>query len=231
MRAKILRKRSADRSSPPTLVAISMPRKPEGFVQPVELGDSQVGGLERHRAERHEAVGVTPGDVGEVVVDDPRRGDAEIGVGAVIGLVRRRRNRLDVDPHQVHVGQPLFDRGELDAGALGLLAVDLAGALVGEDLARVASGDGVSGDHLGGLRGQHVAVDVDREPFAAGMRRARKPPGDRRAGRQAFEQHFSAFLLIWRTALGVADERRSMPLPPLSARQPHFRVIDNKKWR
>ena len=158
-------------------------------MQPVEFGDGEVGGLERHRAERHEAVGMTPGDVGEVVVDDPRGGDAEIGLGAVIGLVRRGRDRLDVDPHQIHIGEPLFDRGELDPGPLGLLAVDLAGALVGVDLARVAGGAGVAGDHLGGLGGQHMAVDVDGEPFAAGVRGAGKPPGNRRAGRQAFEQH------------------------------------------
>ena len=161
----------------------------QGFVQPVEFGDGEIGRLERHRAERHEAIRVASGDVGEVVVDDARGGDPEIGVGAVIGLVRRGRDRLDVDPHPVHVGEPIFDRGELDAVALGLLAVDLAGALVGVDLARVPRGGGIAGDHLGGLRGQHMAVNVDGEPFAAGMSRPRKPPRNWRAGRQAFEQH------------------------------------------
>ena len=82
----------------------------QGFVQPVEFGDGEIGGLERHSAERHEAVGVTSGDVGEVVVDDAGGSDAEIGVGAVIGLVRRGRDRLDVDPHPIHVGEPIFDQ-------------------------------------------------------------------------------------------------------------------------
>ncbi len=90
-------------------------------MQAVELGDRQIGRLKRHRAERDKPVGMTAGDVGEVVVDDPRRRDPEIAVGAVIGLVRRGRDRLDIDTHQIHVGEPLLDRGELDAGALGLL--------------------------------------------------------------------------------------------------------------
>ena len=174
MRAKILRNRSAEKSSPATLVAISMPRKPERFVHPVELGDREIGRLKRHRAERDKAVGMTAGDVGEIVVDDPRRGDPEIGVGAVIGLVRRGRDRLDVDPHPIHVGEPFLDRSELDAGALGLLPVDLAGALIGVDLARMPRRIGIAGDHLGGLRGQHMAMNVDREPFAARMRRTRE---------------------------------------------------------
>ena len=121
MRAKIVRKRSRRQILAADVGGDLDAAEAQRFVQPVELGDGELGRLERHRAERHEAVGMTPGDVGEVVVDDARGGDAEIGVGAVIGLVRRRRDRLDVDPHPVHVGEPLFDRGELDAGALGLL--------------------------------------------------------------------------------------------------------------
>jgi hypothetical protein len=39
-------------------------------------------------------------DIGEVVVDDSRGGDAEIRLGAVIGLRRRRGDRLDVDPQR-----------------------------------------------------------------------------------------------------------------------------------
>ncbi len=163
--------------------------KAQGFVQPVELGNGKLGGLERHRAKRHEAVGVATSNVGEIVVDDARGGNTEIGVGAVIGLVRRRRDRLDVDPHPVHVSQPLFDRGELNAGAFRLLPVDLAGALIGVLLARMTGCRGVAGDHLGRLGGQHMAVDVDAEPFAAGVGRTGKSPRDRRAGRQALEQH------------------------------------------
>ena len=70
-------------------------------------------------------------------------------------------------------------------------AVDLAGALVGVLLARVPRRGGVAGDHLGGLRGQHMAMNVDGEPFAAGMRRPGKAPRDFRPRRQAFEQHLA----------------------------------------
>ena len=118
MRAKIWRKRGSEKSSPATLVAISMPRKPERFVQPVEFGDRQIGRLKRHRAERDKAVGMAAADLGDVVVDDARGGDPEIGPAAVKGLGRRRGDRLDVDPHPIHVGEPFLDRGELDAGAL-----------------------------------------------------------------------------------------------------------------
>src|SRR5437763_11184085 len=105
--------------------------KTERLVDAVEFGDGEIRGLKRYRAERHKAVRITAGYLGEIVVDDARRGDPEIGVGAVISLVRRWGDRLDVDPHPVHVGEPLLDRGELDAGALGLLAVDLSRPLVG----------------------------------------------------------------------------------------------------
>src|SRR5205823_1465243 len=44
-------------------------------------------------------------------------------------------------------------------------------------------------DHLLGLGGQQMAMDVDREPFAAGMHRPRKAAGDLRSFGQAGEQH------------------------------------------
>ena len=163
--------------------------KPERVVDAVELCDGEVGRLKRHRAERDEAIGMPADDVREIVVDDARGGDPEIGVRAVIGLVRRGRDRLDVDPHPVHIGEPLLDRGELDAGALGLLAVDLARALVGVFLARMPRRSRVAGDHFGGLRGQHMAMNIDGEPFAACMGRPWKAPRNFRPRRQAFEQH------------------------------------------
>src|SRR5207248_11399608 len=81
-------------------------------------------------------------------------------------------------------------RGELDAVSPRLLAVDLAGLLVGELMARlpVHAETGIL-DHLLGLGGQQMAMDVDREPFAAGMHRPRKAAGDLRSFGQAGEQH------------------------------------------
>jgi hypothetical protein len=131
------------------------------------------------------------GDIGEIVVDDARSGDPEIGVGAVIGLVRRGRDRLDVDPHPVHVGQPLLDRGELDAVPLGLLPVDLARVVVGVLLSRMPRRGGMARDHLRGFRGQHMAVNVDGKPFAACMSGPREAARDCRARRHACEEHLT----------------------------------------
>src|SRR2546423_14569284 len=49
----------------------------------------------------------------------------------------------------------------------------------------------ISGDHRRGFVAAKVAMDVDREPLAAGMRRAGKAPRDRRPGRTAGEEHRS----------------------------------------
>ena len=57
-------------------------------MEPVELGDGEIGRLERHRAERDKTIRMTAANVGEVVVDDPCGSNAEIRIGSVIGLVR-----------------------------------------------------------------------------------------------------------------------------------------------
>ena len=164
--------------------------QPERFVQPVELGDGKLGRLERHRAEPDEAVRMIAADLGDIVVDDPRGGDAEIGRHAVEGLGRRRGDRLDVDPHAVHVGEPGRDVGELNAGAAGLFAIGLAGQLVGELMARLPVHRQAGAlHHLLGLHGQQMAVDIDREPLAACMHRPRKTARDLRPLGQACEQH------------------------------------------
>jgi hypothetical protein len=151
-------------------------------VQPLQLGDGQFRRLERHRAEPDKAVRVIAADLGDVVVDDLGGGDAEIGRDAVEGLRRRGGDRLDVDPHAVHVFEPLLDRGELHAVAFGLLAVDLPCVLIGEVMARLpVHGEPRALDHLLGLRGQQMAMNVDREPFAAGMHRTGKAAGDLRS--------------------------------------------------
>ena len=62
-----------------------------------------------------------------------------------------------------------------------LLAVDLAGALVGEAWRGCQSiGRPAPATISSAFGGQHMAVDVDREPFAAGMRRTRKAARDLR---------------------------------------------------
>ena len=99
------------------------------FVQSVEFGERQLGGLERHGAETDEAVRVAAADIRNEIVDGARRLEPEIGVGAVIGLARRRRDRLDVDPHPVHVLDPLLGRSALGAGPHAVLPIDLAAAL------------------------------------------------------------------------------------------------------
>jgi len=50
-------------------------------MEPVELGDSQLGGLERHRAEPDKAVGMVADDGGDVVVDLARGGDSRFKFG------------------------------------------------------------------------------------------------------------------------------------------------------
>ena len=48
---------------------------------------------------------------------------------------------------------------------------------IGVDFARMPRRVGVAGDHLGRLRRQHVAMDVDREPFSAAVGGPGKRPG------------------------------------------------------
>ncbi len=60
------------------------------FMQSVELGERQLGGLKRHCAETGETVRVAAADIGDEIVYGTRRLETEIGVGAVIGLARRR---------------------------------------------------------------------------------------------------------------------------------------------
>ena len=100
--------------------------------------------------------------------------EPEIGVGAVIGLARRRRDRLDVDPHPVHVFDALFGRTALLVGALAVCPVDAAAALAGLGFEKPARDILIAVDHLRRLFIADMAMDVDREPFAAGMDRSRE---------------------------------------------------------
>ena len=98
-----------------------MPRKPSDLCSRSSSAIASSGRLERDRAEPDEAVGMRPTDLGDLVVDRARGGEPEIRIGAVIGLARRRRDRLDVDPHQVHVGDALLGRVALHPRAHAVL--------------------------------------------------------------------------------------------------------------
>src|ERR1700730_5387157 len=163
--------------------------KPQRFVQSLELCDREIGGLKRHRAETDETVGITAADLGNEVVDGARGLAPEIGVGAVIGLARRGGDRLDVDPHPVHILDPLFGRGALEACPFAVLAVDDTAVLAGGGFEKPLRDRGVALDHRRRLVASDMAMNVNREPFAAGMNRTRETPGYLRPRRQTFEQH------------------------------------------
>ena len=193
--------------------------EPKRFVQPVEFGERQLGRLQRHCAEAGEAVGKAAAHLGDLVVENPRRGEAEIGIGAVIGLARRRRDRLDVDAHVIHVGDALLGRHALQVGALAVLPIGPLAPLVGRGFEKPARHRLVTGDHRGRLVAANMTVDVDGEPFAARMRRARKASRDRSAGRQAGEQHRQISALIGSAEPTIARQARRCPRNALRMRR------------
>ena len=67
-----------------------MPREAQRAVQPVEFGERQLGRLQWHSAEPGKAVGIAAAHLGDVVVESARRGEPELGIGAVIGLTWHR---------------------------------------------------------------------------------------------------------------------------------------------
>src|SRR5260221_8913934 len=89
----------------------------------------------------------------------------------------------------VHVGDALLGRHALQVGALAVLPVDLLALFAGRGFEKPARHRLVAGDHRGRLVAADMAMDIDGEPFSAGMRRAWKAPRDTRTGRQAGEQH------------------------------------------
>src|SRR5579883_2790551 len=75
---------------------------------PLRFADRQFRRLEGDGAEPDEAVGMAGDDGGNVVVDRLRGGEAELRLGPVEHLHRGRRDGLDVDAHDVHVGEALL---------------------------------------------------------------------------------------------------------------------------
>ena len=107
-------------------------------MQPLKFSNSQIRCLKRHCAETDEAIRVARDNAGNVVVDRAGGCDAEVSRRVVISLVWRGCDRLDIDPHHVHIREPLFHRSELNARSFGLLPVDLARARIGKHVARPA---------------------------------------------------------------------------------------------
>jgi hypothetical protein len=141
------------------------------------LGHRQLGRLHRQGAHGDEAVGMGGGDLGQVVVDQPRGLASQLGIGPVEVLRRRRRDRLDVDAEPVHVGDAPRRGRDLLVDVDHLLAVDLARLRRGEEERRLLL-DGVvrRRQHLRLLR-QHVAVDVDGQAGDAARFRMRMRGG------------------------------------------------------
>src|SRR5262249_8800535 len=71
------------------------------FVQSLQFRDCKLRGLKRYCPQADETVGMAAADVGDEIVDCARRFETKIGVGSIIGLARRWRDRLNVDPHPV----------------------------------------------------------------------------------------------------------------------------------
>src|SRR6266702_1391461 len=90
----------------------------------------------------------------------------EIRTGAIIGLARRRRNRLDVDPHMVHVGDALLGRVALRPRPLAILAVDRPAPLARLRFEIPARDLLAAFDQGGRLVAADMAVDVSGKPFA-----------------------------------------------------------------
>src|ERR1043166_5796668 len=74
-------------------------------------------------------------------------------------------------------------------GALAVLPVDRLAALIRGGFEKPARYRIVAGDQRRRLVAAEVAMDVDREPLAAGMRRSGKVPRVRRSGWTAGEEH------------------------------------------
>ena len=158
-------------------------------MQSVKFGNGQLRRLKRHRAEPYKAVGVAATDLGDKIIDRARSRKPELGIGAIISLAGGGGNRLDVDPHPVHVFDALFGRYALLISAFAIGPIDCAALWAGLGLEKPTRNVDIAFDELRRLFAPDMAVDIDREPFAAGMHRAGETPRDRRAFREAFEQH------------------------------------------
>ena len=126
-----------------------------------QLGHSGSHVLHRNRCQAHEAVRVAGHDVGQVLVLQPGELPPELGIGPVVELRRRHRDRLNVDAHPVHIGEA--DRG------IGQLVLDLPqvtdlvviGLLAAEIRERVHPRLHQTVDQREACRGQDMRMQVD----------------------------------------------------------------------
>lgn len=106
-----------------------------------------------------------------------------IQLGPVAHLVWRRRDRLDVDPHPVHVGESLVERLHLRLDGGQLPAVHVLGELATEHQRHATQPLGLRANHVGHGGGLAVTVDVDhRSSPTAAPRGLRSRRGQRREG-------------------------------------------------
>src|SRR5262245_32524702 len=113
----------------------------------------------------------------QVLVDRAGRLLAVLRIERVHELERRAGDRLDIDAHLVHVGEPLLDRRETGEHVLHLLLVCRPRQLVGEARRRLVLRAVDALYHLVGGRVADVAMKVDAEMTAAasGLSRATAP--------------------------------------------------------
>ena len=123
---------------------------PEIVCEIAQFLDGGIGVLQRHGAERLEPPGIPGCCLDELLVRQARDLRPQFGVGPVVVLVNRDRDRLDIDAHAVHVGDPDVEHVHLRFDRLELAPVHRLGD-------RVAVAEG----HLPG-RARGVRHDLGR---------------------------------------------------------------------
>ena len=143
----------------------------------LQFGRGLVAVLQRHGAERDEAVRLARHIGRDAVIEHARRLDGDLDRHGEIALRRRRHHELHVEAHLVHVLQPLVEavvEPADAAAAVGLLLGVERLDVVGREMRQrhLAEIDMRPGDRRRGRHG-HVRMDVDggrlRPGLAAGL--------------------------------------------------------------
>ena len=177
---KIGRKRGSDRSAPATLISDLDAAQSDGLCSRSSSATASSGAWNGAVPSPTKQSGCWPQNLGDVVVDDPRGGDAEIGGDTVEGLRRRGGDRLDVDPHPDPCRRAA-SRSKVNCRRVRRACSRLTSRvrLVGELVTRLpvhAEGPAAATNLLG-FRGQQVAVDVDGEYLPRACAGAQAAPG------------------------------------------------------
>ena len=114
----------------------------------------------RHAAEALEAVGLLGDELGDAVVDDPRRLHRDVEGKRVVALRRRRLDHLHVEAHGVEIGKPLLEAAAGDDVGLLLLAERARGG-IGESHQRTCRGCKMGLHELSRTRHTDVGMQVD----------------------------------------------------------------------